>query len=119
MKQIGEVRIYELKEVSDTLDIPEQTLRAKLRDGIIKGQKVGNKWYITEESIRDFFNGNPPPESTRYEISPEDNRKQRMEEIVERKRKQKEGLKEPEASTLEPIHTPPDGEDTPTITGKD
>lgn len=153
MKQLGKIKLYTLEEVSENLGLSKQILRDKLRRGIIKGQKNGNKWVVTEESLQNYLNGDPAPE-IKYDCKKAtDNRRERMAEVGRRKGDKKgqisteaEGVpavdldKEPEdsttpqtdsdttppASTLEPIHTPPDGEDTtletsgePSLRGED
>lgn len=39
------------------LEISLQNLRNKLKSGEIKGRKVGNKWHITENALRDYLEG--------------------------------------------------------------
>jgi len=94
LKQLGNLRVYELKEVSDSMEIPESTLRTKLNRGIIRGQKLGNKWFVTEEAMRDFFEGNPSP-IKRYKKIAEDtpdkteSRRIKMSEVGKRNRRKK------------------------------
>jgi len=54
--QIGDIRLYSLKELSEKLGVSEVTLRTYLREGKIKGRKMGTTWYVTEESLREYFN---------------------------------------------------------------
>src|SRR5690625_6270547 len=37
------------------------TLRAYLREGKLKGRKMGVQWFVTEEAIRDYFNQEQEP----------------------------------------------------------
>lgn len=54
--QIGNIKIYSLKEISEPLRVTPVTLRKYIRWERLKGQKVGQKWYVTEESLKEFFN---------------------------------------------------------------
>lgn len=56
-KQLGDIRLYTLLELSRKLETTAVTLRKYLKQGRLKGQKVGNRFYITEENLREFFNG--------------------------------------------------------------
>lgn len=55
---IGNITYYypeELKQMG--LDISLESLRRKLKTGEIKGRKIGNKWHITENALRDYLEG--------------------------------------------------------------
>ena len=54
-KQIGKLTLYELAEISEKIGCHINTLRKYLRDGRIKGRKVGNRWFVSEEGLREFF----------------------------------------------------------------
>jgi len=58
-KKIGEITLYTLLELSKKLDITTTTLRTYIRGGRIKGQKMGGKWYVSEGSLKAFFEGLP------------------------------------------------------------
>ena len=55
--KLGPLTLYTTKEISDILGLTPITLREYIKGGRLKGQKVGGKWYLTEDSLRDFFNG--------------------------------------------------------------
>ncbi len=57
MKEVVNIKIYEAKEVAEMLGITLQTVRTYIKNGRIKGQKVGNRWVVTEDSIKDFLRG--------------------------------------------------------------
>jgi excisionase family DNA binding protein len=54
--QIGDIKLHSLKELSEKLGVTKVTLRTYLRTGKIKGRKMGTTWYVTEESLREYFN---------------------------------------------------------------
>lgn len=54
---LGDVKLYSVSELSETLDINVQTVRKMLNTGKLKGRKMARKWYVTEESLRQYFDG--------------------------------------------------------------
>ena len=61
-KQIGDLKLYDVPELAELLDVQERTIRAYLREGKIKGKKMARKWMVTEEALRDYFE-EPEPEA--------------------------------------------------------
>jgi murein DD-endopeptidase MepM/ murein hydrolase activator NlpD len=53
--QLGDLVVYDVKQLSDLFEIQERTLRQYLREGKLQGRKMGRKWYVTEESLQDYF----------------------------------------------------------------
>jgi hypothetical protein len=53
--QIGNIKLYSLKELVNPLKVNMITIRRYVREGRLKGQKVGQKWYVTEESLQEFL----------------------------------------------------------------
>ena len=47
--------LYDVEELSQVLDIQERTIRQLLREGRLKGRKLARKWYVTEESLQEYF----------------------------------------------------------------
>jgi excisionase family DNA binding protein len=56
VKQIGDIKLYSVDDLHDALDVNERTLREWFNKGRLKGQKIGTKWYITEENLKRFLN---------------------------------------------------------------
>lgn len=61
-KTIGAMKLYNTLELSKILDITPTTLRSYITRGRIRGQKFGTKWYVSEDSLRRFFEGLPDAE---------------------------------------------------------
>ena len=57
MKQIGDIKFYDVQEIAKAFDMTPQSVRKFIREGRIKGRKVGTRWYVTEEAIRDYLTG--------------------------------------------------------------
>ncbi|SMO46687.1 helix-turn-helix domain-containing protein [Fodinibius sediminis] len=59
-KQIGNLTLYSVDDLHEQLGLSKMTIRAYLREGKIRGRKLGVKWYVTEEALREYFS--IPPE---------------------------------------------------------
>lgn len=57
MKQIGEIKLYSVKDLHDALGVNERTIRDWFNRGRLKGVKIGLEWHITEENLKRFFSG--------------------------------------------------------------
>jgi excisionase family DNA binding protein len=53
--KIGGVTIFELKEVAQKFSISMNTARRYVREGRLSGQKLGQKWYVSEHALDEFF----------------------------------------------------------------
>ena len=49
------MEVYTLIEVSEKIKIPVVTLRKYLKDGKLKGAKIGKHWRITDEQLKEFL----------------------------------------------------------------
>lgn len=59
-KKIGQLTLYGVEELSQLLDIQETTIRKYLREGKLKGKKLARRWYVSEESLSDYFSQDEP-----------------------------------------------------------
>lgn len=50
--------IYTLEELSEQLDTDKQTLRNYIKNGRLTASKIGNKYFVTSESVMEFMNNN-------------------------------------------------------------
>lgn len=57
MIEIGDIKAYDVQEIARIFDMTPQSIRKFIREGRIKGRKVGTRWYVTEEAIREFLLG--------------------------------------------------------------
>ena len=60
-KKIGQLELYDVDELAKLLDIRARSIRAMLADGRLKGRKMARRWYVTDESLREYFR---EPEAT-------------------------------------------------------
>ncbi len=54
-KKIGSLTLYSVDDLHELLGLSKMTIRAYLREGKLKGKKLGVQWFITEEAIRSYF----------------------------------------------------------------
>ena len=54
-KTVGDLTLYSVDNLHELLGISKMTLRTYLREGRIRGRKLGVSWYVTEEAIREYF----------------------------------------------------------------
>lgn len=57
MIEIGDIKAYDVQEIAKFFDMTPQSIRKFIREGRIKGRKVGTRWYVTEEAIREYLLG--------------------------------------------------------------
>ncbi len=56
-KRLEDIRLYTLTELEPVLGVTHRTLQTYIKDGRLKGVKLGGKWKVTEESLQRFLNG--------------------------------------------------------------
>ncbi|MEX0593507.1 MAG: helix-turn-helix domain-containing protein [Balneolaceae bacterium] len=56
-KHVGDLTLYSIDDLHELLGVSKVTLRMYLREGKLRGRKLGVKWFVTEEALRDYFNG--------------------------------------------------------------
>jgi len=57
MIQIGDIKAYNVQEIAKAFDLTPQSVRKFIREGRIKGRKIGTRWYVTEEAMREYLLG--------------------------------------------------------------
>ena len=67
--QVGDMKLYDVEEVAEMLDVGSPTIRRYLREGKLKGKKLAKRWYVSEENLKDYFQ----PEEV-SELQPEEAR---------------------------------------------
>lgn len=54
---MNDIKVYTLNEVEELLKVSLRTLYRYIKDGRLKANKIGNKWIVTEQSLKDFIEG--------------------------------------------------------------
>ena len=57
MPEVGGINVFTVRELSELFTLSPQSIRRYLKDGKIRAKKVGTKWLVTEEAIREFLTG--------------------------------------------------------------
>lgn len=55
--QLGSLMLFDVVELRKKFNLHPVTVRRLIARGKLRGQKMGRKWYVSEEAIRDYFNG--------------------------------------------------------------
>lgn len=56
-KKLESITLYALTEIEPILGVTHRTLLSYIKDGKLKGVKVGGKWKVSEENLKKFING--------------------------------------------------------------
>lgn len=54
-RQIGNLTLYSVDDLHRQLGLSKMTIRSYLRDGRLRGRKLGVKWYVTESALEEYF----------------------------------------------------------------
>jgi excisionase family DNA binding protein len=55
--QFKDKELFSVKELGEILPITPLTIRAYIREGKIRGRKVGVLWYVAKEDLEAFLSG--------------------------------------------------------------
>lgn len=55
-KIIGNIKFFGLDKLTHMLGLSKATLRAYIKNGTLKGRKIGVKWYVCEDSVNEYLN---------------------------------------------------------------
>lgn len=55
--KLGGITLYTLTELESVLGVTHRTLQTYIKDGRLKGVKIGGKWKVSEENLKKFING--------------------------------------------------------------
>ena len=59
-----EEKLYTVADVADITGLTSRTIRNYLKEGVLKGHKIGVQWRFTEEEIRLLFTKQIPQQNT-------------------------------------------------------
>lgn len=54
-KKIGSLVLYSVDDLHKQLGLSKLTIRTYLREGRIRGRKLGVQWYVTEQALHEYF----------------------------------------------------------------
>jgi len=53
--QVGDMKLYDVEELAEMLNVGTPTIRRYLREGKLRGKKMAKRWYVSEDSIKEYF----------------------------------------------------------------
>lgn len=53
--KMGDLTLFDVQEISERFSMHPITVRRYFRTGKLKGRKIGRRWFITEEALREYF----------------------------------------------------------------
>ncbi len=56
MKQVGNIKLYSVKDLHDALSVNQRTIRDWFNKGRLKGIKIGTQWHVSEDNLQKFLN---------------------------------------------------------------
>jgi Mn-dependent DtxR family transcriptional regulator len=65
-------RFYNVEDIAEHLQVNPQTVRISIRQGVLKGSKIGRRWMVHHQNLRAFImekfdldepEDDPPPDS--------------------------------------------------------
>ena len=54
-EDLQKYKLYSVQELVPVLGKSDQTIIIYLKQGKLKGKKIGNQWRVTEEALREFL----------------------------------------------------------------
>jgi len=55
MIEIGSIKVFTIEEIAKKFGITTATVRRYLKSGKLSGQRMGVRWYVSENAIDKFF----------------------------------------------------------------
>lgn len=55
--KVGDSELYTVEELSQMFNMTPVAIRRNLRKGILKGKKLGNRWYVSSNNLKAYFEG--------------------------------------------------------------
>jgi excisionase family DNA binding protein len=55
MFKIGSIKVFTIEEIAKKFGITTATVRRYLKSGKLSGQRMGVRWYVSENAIDQFF----------------------------------------------------------------
>lgn len=56
-KNLEKFKLYTLTEIEPLIGVTHRTLLEYVKSGKLKARKVGGKWKVSEDNLKEFVNG--------------------------------------------------------------
>jgi excisionase family DNA binding protein len=60
--EIGGLVLYDIEELAEKLGVGTRYVRKLISEGELKGKKFAKKWFVSEQSLQDYFSRSDEPE---------------------------------------------------------
>ena len=57
MIEVGTQKSYDVQEAAELINLTPKSIRNYIKAGKIRAQKLGTRYYITEENLQSFLRG--------------------------------------------------------------
>ena len=57
LAELESLKVYTLTEIEPILGVTHRTSLTYIKDGRLKGVKIGGKWKVSGDNLRKFING--------------------------------------------------------------
>lgn len=54
--KIGDLELYTVEDLAAALQMNKRNIRAMLHEGKLKARKMGKRWYVTADTLKEYFN---------------------------------------------------------------
>lgn len=55
--KLGDLELYSVEELAKTLKVKEATIRDYLRRGLLPGNRIGTRWYVSTDALKEYWSG--------------------------------------------------------------
>lgn len=56
----GEIELLKVEDLAEVLGCNTETIRRYIRQGKLKAQKIGRRYYVSKDNLKTFANGGTP-----------------------------------------------------------
>jgi len=53
----GEIELFSVEDLAKEMDIHQITVLRYIRSGKLKARKMGRRYFVSKDSLKEFFNG--------------------------------------------------------------
>ncbi len=55
--RIGGLELFSVTELAKALKVKEETIRDYLRRGLLPGNRIGTRWYVSADALKEYWSG--------------------------------------------------------------
>lgn len=58
MFEIGDIKVFDIIDIANMFQVTPQTIRRYIREGKLEANKMGTRWFITDEALKKYLSHN-------------------------------------------------------------